>query len=138
MLTNLLSNAFKFTPAGGTVRLRVREIDWDQQGASFYFSVRDRGGIPREDQERVFEMFEQLGNNRSKSQGAGLGLPICRSLVELMGGLLELDSQVEKGSDFYFTISLPFGESSPKKTEPPRAPRSLLEGHGSCWRRTTT
>lgn len=128
VLTNLLSNAFKFTSAGGKVRLRVQETGWDEQGASFYFSVRDNGaGVPREDQERIFDMFEQLGNSRSKSQGIGLGLPICRSLVELMGGLLELDSQVGKGSDFYFTIYLPFGRH-PEKTGPSSASRCLLEG----------
>ena len=69
-------------------------------------------GISPENQEKAFQCFEQFGNNISKSQGTGLGLPICRSIVHLMGGELLLESELGKGSTFYFTITLPVAPCS--------------------------
>ena len=115
VLTNLLSNAFKFTPAGGTVRLVVKEIDSNDKGITVEFHVTDTGtGIAEEDQRRIFESFEQAGANQYKSQGTGLGLSISRRIVELMGGELSLSSEPGKGSDFYFTITLPQGQPLPE------------------------
>lgn len=110
VLTNLLSNAFKFTPVNGTVRLCVKEIDANDKGATFTFQVIDSGiGVKSEDQQRIFDSFEQLGTSSSQSQGTGLGLAISSSIVKLMGGELQLKSEVSKGSEFYFTITLPLG-----------------------------
>ncbi len=110
VLTNLLSNAFKFTPEGGDVTLRVTETDSDGAQAAFMFQVIDNGiGIRPEDQQRIFDSFEQLGSSSSKSQGTGLGLSISRSIVQLMGGELGLSSEPGRGSEFYFSISLPLG-----------------------------
>ena len=112
VLVNLLSNAFKFTPEGGDVLLRVEEDSSDEQGAVFTFRVADTGvGIRSEDQERIFASFEQLGSNTSKSQGTGLGLAISSNIVHLMGGELKVRSTQGKGSEFYFTAALPFSET---------------------------
>lgn len=119
VLTNLLSNALKFTPTGGHVTLRVLEKSSDENGAVFSFSVADDGvGIPKEDQTRIFDAFEQTGGNQSKSQGTGLGLPISRSIVRLMGGELNLTSEPGRGSEFYFTIAVPYGQADEKPETP--------------------
>lgn len=108
VILNLLSNAFKFTPAGGSVTVRVTEESQTDHDAVFTFRVMDTGrGIASEDQLRIFKSFEQLGSNYSKSQGTGLGLAISSNIVHLMGGELKLTSEPGQGSDFYFTITLP-------------------------------
>ena len=121
VLVNLLSNAIKFTPAGGHVHFSAEEMQSDDNGATYKFSVADDGvGIQPEDQKRIFEVFEQSGTNISRSRGTGLGLPICRSLVRLMGGELTLESEPGMGSKFFFTIRLPYGQSveSPESLSP--------------------
>ena len=111
VLTNLLSNAFKFTPAGGSVLLQVTEDSVKDKAAAFTFEVQDTGvGISAEDQKRIFESFEQVGASRTKSQGTGLGLPISSSIVKKMGGELRVSSQPGQGSAFFFTVTLPLGE----------------------------
>ena len=111
VLTNLLSNAFKFTPDGGCVQLRVLETGCGDAGCTFEFHVTDNGvGISEQDKERIFGAFEQVGSNSSKSQGTGLGLAISRNIVHLMGGELKLDSEKNQGSDFYFSVTLPLGQ----------------------------
>lgn len=113
VLINLLSNAFKFTPAGGNVYLRVTEEGGTEEEASFTFRVIDTGtGITPEDQKRIFESFEQVGTSYSKSQGTGLGLAISRSIVRKMGGELKVSSQPREGSEFFFTVTLPLKNSA--------------------------
>ena len=93
ILFNLLSNAVSFSPAGETVRLAV-----ERNAGAVIFSVTDRGpGIPDTLGERVFDRFEShaLG---SEHRGAGLGLSIVRSFVELHGGTVKLDSAVGRGT----------------------------------------
>lgn len=125
VLTNLLSNAFKFTPEGGTVILRVTEKPGPGENAVgeqvvcenapcgsvvYEFQVIDTGvGIDLKDQPRIFDTFEQVGTNYAKSQGTGLGLPISYSIVQLMGGELRVKSEPGHGSEFYFTLTLPVG-----------------------------
>lgn len=131
VLINLLSNAFKFTPTGGKVQLQVSEDRSTAEDAVFTFRVIDNGvGIASEDQTRIFQSFEQLGTNVSKSQGTGLGLAISGNIVQLMGGALKLNSELGKGSDFYFTITLPKGElQEVLREEPePKNDGSLLLG----------
>ncbi|MBS6954595.1 MAG: transporter substrate-binding domain-containing protein [Enterocloster asparagiformis] len=112
VLTNLLSNAFKFTPEGGLVLLRVTEEEGSESEAAFTFRVIDSGvGILPEDQKRIFESFEQVGTSRSRSQGTGLGLPISSNIVGKMGGELRVHSQPDQGSEFYFTVTLPLSPS---------------------------
>lgn len=108
VILNLLSNAFKFTPSGGSVRLLVQETGSNGEDVTFCFQVEDTGvGIAAEDQQRIFDSFEQVGSNVSKSQGTGLGLSICKNIVQLMGGELLLTSEPGVGSRFTFTVTLP-------------------------------
>jgi CheY-like chemotaxis protein/anti-sigma regulatory factor (Ser/Thr protein kinase) len=115
VLLNLLSNAVKFT-AKGLVSLSVRRMDTDPHNpvATLRFEVHDTGvGIPKEEQARVFEPFEQAGDARSRAAGTGLGLAIVRQLVRLMGGEVHLESHLDAGSLFWFELHVhcPAGEA---------------------------
>ena len=130
VLANLLSNAFKFTDAGGTISLRIEEAQpgGGGEGPTYRFSVCDDGaGIRPEDLERIFDSFEQAAENHRNAQGTGLGLAISSNLVRLMGGKLEVESQVGAGSEFHFTLRLPSGrpEDLDAQGVDDPAPRSL-------------
>lgn len=128
VLTNLLSNAIKFTPHGGEVLLEVQGTAAEDAASSISFAVTDNGvGILHEDQERVFNAFEQAGSTSSRSQGTGLGLPISRSIVQLMGGELTLTSEPNHGCRFAFTLTLPHGIVAEKMNEMSYA-TNLFEG----------
>lgn len=115
ILINLLSNAIKFTPAGGTVILYAEETSCDEKKAGYYFCVRDTGvGISADDQERIFIAFEQVVSFTSNSTGTGLGLPISRSFARMMGGDLQVKSELGKGSEFYMTLYFPLGKEEEK------------------------
>jgi two-component system sensor histidine kinase/response regulator len=109
ILNNLLSNAMKFTPAGGTVRLRISEVLETGREIRLKFEVTDTGcGIAEENLEKVFESFEQESSEVTKKYGGtGLGLAIVKRFTELMGGRIWVDSQVGSGSTF--AVELPFG-----------------------------
>lgn len=122
VLTNLLSNACKFTDQGGSVTLSVEQMDEKEEKKAFRFSVKDTGtGINQEDIARIFDSFEQISPSRRNTQGTGLGLSISSRLVSLMGGKLEVTSQIGEGSEFYFTLWLPICErellEQPKDTK---------------------
>lgn len=101
ILYNLLSNAVKFTPANGKVSLEVFRREQFMQVV-----VRDNGiGIKEEDQERVFEAFEQVDSSYGRQyEGTGLGLPLTKRLVELHGGNLYLHSKEGEGTEIILTI----------------------------------
>jgi signal transduction histidine kinase len=102
VLLNLLSNALKFTPEGGRIDVRAAGRD-----DAVEISVTDTGvGIAPEDQATVFEEFRQVGSAAKKVEGTGLGLAISRKFIELHGGRIWVESQVDKGSTFAFTVPL--------------------------------
>ena len=103
ILLNLLTNAIKFTPEGGTVTLEARRSE-----ETYVFSVKDTGiGIAPEDQERVFEEFRQVGfDSARKAEGTGLGLTLTKRLVELHGGRITVDSTPGRGSTFTFNLPI--------------------------------
>jgi two-component system sensor histidine kinase/response regulator len=105
--TNLLSNAVKFTDEGGEVVLGAELISENAAEAQWRIFVRDNGiGIPKARQEAIFESFTQAdGSTTRKYGGTGLGLTICRQLVELMGGTLGVESEEGQGSTFFFTLT---------------------------------
>lgn len=108
VVVNLLTNAVKFTLAGGSVRLQARRIDADDGGpAVAELSVIDTGvGISAQDQALIFEEFRQAGDNvLRKAEGTGLGLTLSKRFVELHGGTLSVQSRMGEGSTF--TIVLP-------------------------------
>ena len=108
VLNNLVSNAIKFTPPGGTVTLRARPYD----DRFVMISVEDTGyGIPPEDRNHVFERFYQSNHHlQSKMGGYGLGLTIAKLIVEQHGGVISLDSTVNHGTTFYFTVPVYTGQ----------------------------
>ena len=132
VMMNLISNAFKFTSAGGHIQVDIAEAESSPDKAVFSFKVADDGiGISEKDQKRIFESFEQIGTNYTKSQGTGLGLAISRNIVELMGGKLELESEPGKGSVFYFTAAFPVdvaGDDDVRKEQPEDMPEGYLKG----------
>ncbi len=103
VLFNLVGNAVKFTPKG-YIHLSAQRLDSQDDGETFdlLFSIKDSGvGIPKEDQKRIFEAFEQQSGQRTRQfEGSGLGLAITRRLVEMMGGEITVESEPGKGSRF--------------------------------------
>ncbi|MEO8431775.1 MAG: ATP-binding protein [Acidobacteriota bacterium] len=102
IVRNLVDNAIKFSPDGGRVTLRA-----GREPAGAVFSVADEGpGIPRAEQDRIFQRFYQVDRSRSKTRpGTGLGLAIVKHLVHLHGGAVEVDSELGRGS--VFRVRLP-------------------------------
>ncbi|MDH5464662.1 MAG: ATP-binding protein, partial [Thiovulaceae bacterium] len=113
IITNLLSNALKFTPANGSINFRVT---YDR--GNLTLSVKDNGiGIPKDRQKKIFEQFSQAdGSTTYVYGGTGLGLTISSKLVQLLQGELKVSSQVGLGSEFYFTIPVTKGKK-PEKLE---------------------
>jgi signal transduction histidine kinase len=117
VLINLTGNALKFTPAGGAVTLTARVLataeppavssgPGDSARPQVEVSVEDTGeGIPPEETAAIFDKFHQIRrDNRKKTHGTGLGLSIAKSLIELHGGRIRVESQVGRGSRFLFTL----------------------------------
>lgn len=109
VIDQLLGNAFKFTERG-EIRLTVQAVENQAQQALLRFTISDTGiGIAADQQKRMSELFQQAdGSSTRRHGGTGIGLPIARRLIELMGGRLHIDSQPGLGSSFSFT--LPFGK----------------------------
>lgn len=111
VLTNLLSNALKFTEAG-EVSIEIKLLEQTPDYVRLGFGVRDTGiGISPEQQERLFTAFSQADSSTTRKYGGtGLGLAISKRLVELMGGAIELDSTPNQGSYFHFELQMAYVE----------------------------
>ncbi len=102
VVLNLLNNAFKFTPAGGSITVKARK-----NGTYLVVEVMDTGrGISQEEQEKLFEPYQQLERERARLAGLGLGLSLSKKLVELHGGQIWVQSEKDKGSTFGFSLPL--------------------------------
>jgi len=103
VLVNLVENAVKYSPDGGTVVVALRTV-----GGHVRFSVVDEGlGIPHAEQRRIFEKFYRLDPNMTRGiGGTGLGLYICRELVRRMGGRIWVESDPGRGSTFTFELPI--------------------------------
>ena len=109
VLMNILSNAVKYTPTGGHIRLEVEELTHTEHYAKYRFVVQDDGiGMSEDFQKTLFDPFtreEKSGIN--KVQGTGLGMAITRSIVDLMGGSISVESASGKGTRFEVVLELP-------------------------------
>jgi two-component system sensor histidine kinase KdpD len=117
VLRNLLSNAIKYSPEGGTITVQGRE-----DGEQLLIRVSDQGvGIPAEELEKIFERFYRVEREITQNvRGAGLGLPVCRGIVEAHGGRMWAESTPDVGSTFCFALPL----------EPDQASASPASDHG--------
>lgn len=121
VLVNLLSNACKYSPAGGSVKLSVQDSD-----NYALISVCDQGrGIPEEAKNQLFERFQQVENeDATKKGGTGLGLAICKAIIEQHNGTIGVDSTLGKGSTFWFKLP-----KWKEQTLPVSTPRKPAETH---------
>jgi signal transduction histidine kinase len=103
ILHNLIDNAAKYSPKGSEIVIRVRE-----DGGVLYASVKDSGpGIPRDKQSEIFEPFKRLDATKDHAGGLGLGLIVCKRLVEAHGGKIWVKSEPGRGCTFTFTLPVP-------------------------------
>ena len=106
VLTNLITNAIKFSPYQSTIELSISEESDDQP--YLLLSIRDRGrGIPTQNLQNIFERFQQVDASDSREKGGtGLGLAICRDIIEQHSGKIWAESVLKEGSTFFFTIPI--------------------------------
>lgn len=129
VLINILGNALKFTSNGG-ITLTVNETGTENGNVCLHFSVKDMGiGISEENIEKIFDSFEQLdGRITAKYGGTGLGLAISNAFVSMMGGKLDVKSELGKGSEFYFDLALPIAAKSKVEDETAENSDVVIEG----------
>ena len=116
VLLNLLSNAIKFTPEGGIVSLKLKQLGAVQNGIGMYeIRVKDNGiGMSKEFAQRVFEAFErERSSTVSQIQGTGLGMAISKNIVDMMGGTIEVSTEQGRGSEFIIRVPLRIQSGKP-------------------------
>ena len=110
IFTNLMGNAIKFTPEGGSVELHGGPVSSNDKQIYFLFEVRDTGiGIPPDDRDKIFQQFIQADSSSTRChEGTGLGLSICKHLLNLMGGEIDVEDNpyANSGSIFNFTVQI--------------------------------
>jgi PAS domain S-box-containing protein len=109
VLTNLLSNAAKFSPSHGCVQITLQRISKGDNSESVEVSVIDEGpGIPLEFHDRIFQKFAQADSSSTRqASGTGLGLSICKAVMDRLGGTIDFHSEKGKGTTFFFQLPLP-------------------------------
>ncbi|MFQ9393111.1 MAG: sensor histidine kinase [Lachnospiraceae bacterium] len=134
IFVNILSNAIKYTPTGGSVMVNIEELPCDEPG---YMSVRTRVsdtgiGMSQDYQTKIFEAFTREQNTtKSKIAGTGLGMSIVRKYVDLLGGTIEVESEPGKGSTFTVTLKHRIADESyyvKEHMEESGTGREILEG----------
>lgn len=127
IMINLLDNSIKYNKHGGSVTFSSKTKPLDNGRALFCFSVSDTGiGMTSKFLKHIYEPFAQEGNDaRSKFQGTGMGMPIVKSLIELMGGTIEVTSELHAGTSFYVEIPLDIDKN-------PQARANTVEGALDC------
>lgn len=132
VLLNLIRNAIKFTERG-TISVHVASSPDNQKADQVQFSVADTGiGISVEMRDRIFERFAQADSRSNRHHGVGLGLSICKQLVELMGGRIWVEGAQGQGSTFFFTLSLEAAVEVPSSSH--ISDHTTPEGHGATDR----
>jgi len=116
ILTNLINNAIKFTHKDGTISVKIKLNGIKNNKANLYFEVKDTGiGMSEEQKNKIFEAFSQADESVTRKYGGtGLGLTIVKSYVEMMGGEIKVESEINKGSKFYFNLELEIADKNPK------------------------
>jgi len=116
ILTNLLSNSIKFTPNNGHIHVKIQLEKIIDNKAKIYFEIRDSGiGMSEEQKEKIFEAFSQADESVTRKYGGtGLGLTIVKSYVEMMGGKINVESELNKGTRFYFDLLFDIVNPKPK------------------------
>jgi CheY-like chemotaxis protein len=129
VITNLLTNAIKFTPENGKIILNIKKTEEIGDDITLEMEVEDSGiGIPEEQQKRLFTSFEQGDSSIAQNfGGTGLGLAISKRIVDLMGGRIWIESELGKGTKFIFTIKIKKGKEK-NKTEPKQLLPSMSIG----------
>ena len=119
VLANLLSNAVKYCKTNGHITLTVQESEAEDGKSSIYFAVEDDGvGIAKDKQALIFQRFEQADESeKARKQGTGLGLAISSRIVHMMNSDIELESELGKGSKFFFTVLLQNVDEQEETTE---------------------
>lgn len=117
ILLNILGNAVKFTPDGGTISFRLSEMYADEICGKILFEIEDTGyGMKQEYLDSIFESFSQEDDNaRSDYQGYGLGMAITKKLVDLLGGKIKVESTLDVGSKFSVELTMDYDNSQPKE-----------------------
>ena len=131
VITNLISNATKFTPVGGSVKLGAECVGEENGVYTIQVTVADTGiGISPEQQANIFSSFQQAENSTSRKYGGtGLGLAISKSIVEMMGGKIWIESELGKGAVFSFTVQARRGEGKPDAETEEYELEGQFEGH---------
>ena len=116
ILTNLINNAIKFTNPQGTISVKIKFNGIKDNKANLYFEVKDTGiGMSEEQKNKIFEAFAQADESVTRKYGGtGLGLTIVKSYIEMMGGKIEVESEINKGTKFYFSLDLEVKDKTPR------------------------
>ena len=116
ILTNLINNAIKFTHKNGTIEVTIKLNEIKDNKANIYFEVKDTGiGMSEEQKNKIFEAFAQADESVTRKYGGtGLGLTIVKSYIEMMDGEIKVDSEINKGTKFYFDLWFNVVDATPK------------------------
>ncbi len=116
ILTNLINNSIKFTQKNGSITVRIKNNGIKDNIAEIYFEVEDTGiGMSEEQKAKVFEAFTQADESVTRRYGGtGLGLTIVKNYIEMMNGQIKVESELNKGTKFFFTLKLPVIDKTPR------------------------